>query len=347
MKNVSIPQVSDNLQLMELMVEDGKKADPLYRPTPYWERFQAELISELKSQGLKDFRRRKNSIIERFGGVDLDPMEDFLYNSKDKALKPLQFAHKIKLGVNKSFGKNEHLERYNIAYEYGKKNNAVSLDRLSTTFLGNPAEIFEINGNLYSTLILNKYIEYAYCCKFVNFDTINTITELGTGAGKQVEVIKKLHPNICFYLFDIAPEQYVGEQYLSALFPNDVVSYRETRQIEELPPPEKGKIFIIGNWKIPHLKNFNYDLFWNSGSLDETEYAVAQNYLSFVNSQAKYVYLKMTSKGVRHTVHPVKLDDCRNFLTNFDLINKSDCLLIPKILPYMTYKFAFWKRIKD
>ncbi|MDE1817940.1 MAG: putative sugar O-methyltransferase [Thaumarchaeota archaeon] len=340
-------QVKDDLSLMELMIEDGKKAESLYRPTHYWARFQDELVNELRTDGLEDFRNRKKSIMVRFGGVDIDPMHEFLYDTNDLILKPFQIITKIKLGINKFLRKtDQQMERYTIARNYGIKNNAKPIENLSTTKLGNPSEIFEVKGKLYNSLILNKYIEYAYCCKFINFDNINTIVELGPGGGKQVEVIKRLHPHICFYLFDIAPEQYVCEQYLSALFPNDVVSYRETREMQDLPTPEKGKIFIIGNWKISQLKNLKFDLFWNSGSLDETEYEVAQNYLSYPNTQAKYVYLKMSSKGVRHTVHPVKLDDCKNFLTNFKLVDKSVCILVPKILPFMSYRFAFWEKTK-
>jgi len=339
-----VRQPLDDQTLMELMIEDGKNIPPLYKPTVYWQRFQEELENELRTKGLRDFRRRRNTILNRFGATDIDPIDDFLYNTKETRLLPLQIKLKIQLKLNQIFGRNEYKSRFKSTMSYGKRRNAKSLSLLEASEVGNPENIFEIEGRKYTTHLLQKYIEYAYCCKFINFNSINTIMELGAGGGKQVEVIKKLHPHVCFYLFDIAPEQYVCQQYLSALFPGDVISYRETRDLTALPEPEKGKIFVFGNWKLPEIKNLEYDLFWNSASLDETELPVAQNYLSFVNNNANYVYLKMSMKGVRGVKEPVTLLNCKSFMSNFELIDVSKILQIPKLLPFISYRFSLWRR---
>lgn len=332
--------IQDDISLMELMIDDLKKAPEIYRPTVYWARFQEEIAEELRQKGLKDFRRRKGSHLDRFGAVDVDPVWDFLYNTKDTVLIPLQILLKIK----QASMKDEKRNRYDTARKYGEKRNAKPLSSLQASVVGSPDDIFDIDGRKYTTHLLTKYVEYAYAAKFLNFDKINTVMEIGAGAGKQVEVLRKLHPHLCFYLFDIAPEQYVCQQYLSALFPNDVISHRDTRTMTEMPRPEKGKIFIFGNWKLPEIKNLEYDLFWNSASLDETELPVAQNYLSFVNRQARYIYLKMTIKGVRHTHQPVTIDNIKPTLSNFKLVNVSKMLQIPKILPWISYRFTFWER---
>jgi putative sugar O-methyltransferase len=336
-------EIIDDTPLMELMIDDLKKAPEIYRPTVYWARFQEDLAEELRQKGLKDFRRRKESHLDRFGAVDIDPVWDFLYNTKDNVLIPLQMALKLRL----KFAKNEKRDRYDIARKYGEERNARPLSSLQASEVGNPEDIFDVERRKYTTHLLTKYVEYAYASKFLNFDKINTVMEIGAGAGKQVEVLRKLHPHLCFYLFDIAPEQYVCQQYLSALFPNDVISYRDTRQMTEMPTAEKGKIFIFGNWKLPSIKNLEYDLFWNSASLDETELPVAQNYLSFVNKQARYIYLKMTMKGVRHTQQPVTIENIKPTLSNFKQVDASKMLQLPKILPWISYRFTFWEKFQN
>jgi putative sugar O-methyltransferase len=56
-------------------------------------------------------------------------------------------------------------------------------------------------------------------------------------------------------------------------------------------------IFVFGNWKLPELKDFSYDLFWNSASFQEMEPDVVLNYLSYVNRQTKkYVFLNEMMK---------------------------------------------------
>jgi len=132
----------------------------------------------------------------------------------------------------------------------------------------------------------------------MDFDSIDTMMEIGSGSGKQIEVIRKLHPDVCFYVIDVPPQLYVCEQYLSVLFPDSVVSYRRTRTMKIIPEERQGKVFIIGNWKIPELASLNYDLFWTSASFQEMEPDIVLNYLKYVNQQVnKYVFLCEVMEG--------------------------------------------------
>ena len=111
----------------------------------------------------------------------------------------------------------------NLCYEYaaccGALNHAVPLDSIDASTVGNPLDVFYVDGKAYTTSYLNYYLDYAYCCRFVDFGNVATVAELGSGVGKQVEVLRKCHPHLCFYLFDIPPQLYVCHQYLSSVFP--------------------------------------------------------------------------------------------------------------------------------
>src|SRR5439155_3445573 len=66
-------QVPDNPSLLDRMMSDLTRCDQLYRPTNYWAYYEQHFVPELKRQGLRDFRRRRRSVLTSFGGTDLRP----------------------------------------------------------------------------------------------------------------------------------------------------------------------------------------------------------------------------------------------------------------------------------
>ena len=64
-------QVSNDLELLRLMMEDSEKNLEIYHTSNYWNVYEKRLIPELQKLGLKDFRRRKNSFLSKFGATDL------------------------------------------------------------------------------------------------------------------------------------------------------------------------------------------------------------------------------------------------------------------------------------
>ena len=52
--------------------------------------------------------------------------------------------------------------------------------------------------------ILGFYIQYVYCCNFINFDDVKIMVELGSGSGKQIEVMKVIS-DICFWYLISSP----------------------------------------------------------------------------------------------------------------------------------------------
>lgn len=118
-----------------------------------------------------------------------------------------------------------------------------------------------------------------------------------------------------------------------------------------IPQIEKGKIYIFGNWKFPIIENLNIDLFWNAASFQEMEPDVVANYLKYVNTQAKYVYLyeRMDGKELASelkgggVLQKTTIKEYINGLNNFILIDISRAIR-PK------YKFAvntFFKKRRN
>ena len=362
----NVEQVKDDPELLKLMMKDSSTQSELYRPTKYWANYEKSFMPELLSLGLKDFRRRKNSILNTFGATDLSPfsistrfntsslVRSFLLNLFKIKLKIKKMQKGIQLDSDEFYSSNDsdiNYSCYQLAKSYGEEMGAKPVQEFEASIVGNPENIFYVNKKLYTISLLSYYVMYAYCCKFMSFDSINFFMEIGNGSGKQIEVIKKLYPNLSFFIFDIPPQLYVAEQYLSAIFPDSVVSYRKTREMNTIPDQCKGKIFIFGNWKISELKNFEYDMFWNSTSFQEMEPHVVLNYLKYVNQQTKkYIFLHLMPKGVKKnskntsmTVNAqTKLKHYTKGLNNFQIIDNSTGIRIPRVSPYTPYRYLFW-----
>jgi putative sugar O-methyltransferase len=78
-----------------------------------------------------------------------------------------------------------------------------SLNEIGVSDIGEPAILYENNGRKIEYQTLDLYSRCAYVAKFMDFNKINTIVELGSGSGAQAELIAKLHPGITLVLLDV------------------------------------------------------------------------------------------------------------------------------------------------
>ena len=346
-----VSQVKDDLELLDLMISDMYAASEFYKPTNYWELYEKVFLSQLRSKGLHDFRRNKRmSVLSSFGATDVVTPYSRLTDQFLKSSILRKFSRLVSLVYAGVDLQDVRKLCYNFANIYGAKCGAKPLAKFEASTIGNPEDIFTIEGRLYTTSLLYYYLQYAYCCQFINFDSIESVMEIGSGSGKQVEIIKKLHPHLSFYVFDIAPQLYVCEQYLSALFSDSIISYRQTRKMTIAPKPSDNKIFIFGNWKLPELANFKYNLFWNSASFQEMEPDIVLNYLKFVNKQAQYAFLHeamngkeiASAKGQHGVLKQTRLEHYKEGLLDFELKDMSESIFLPR--QEGSYSLSFWKK---
>lgn len=357
-------QVADDRALLELMIRDMRNSPEIYRPTNYWAVYESRFLPLLRAQGLRDFRRRRNSILTSFGATDL-PVRREINLARSKIFNN-RFSRRIPLWINSIEAVSAWLNRAlpfdpgldpeaaaRLAFEFvrakGAERGARPLEQLDVSLYGNPEDTFRVNERVYTTSILFYYMEYAYCCQFIDFDRLALFAEVGSGSGKQVEVIKKLHPGIAFVLLDIPPQLYVCHQYLRAVFPQAVVPYHETRRLEVLRP-EAGKIYLLGTWQLPLLERASIGLFWNAASFQEMEPDVVLNYLGVASRRAQRVFLQEAMAGMQvarrrgrlGVLTPTTLEHYRRGLSNFRLVHQA-----PSLTPFgpsSEYSDSFWDR---
>jgi putative sugar O-methyltransferase len=368
------PQVEDDPGLLDLMLEDLHAGPALYQPGNYWANYEKILVPELRTSGLRDFRRRRASIVNTFGAADFAPITAELNtppanpeSNRRVRVKRLilELAQRVRpasralraLGGSYVGASLEGVRQLCYAYAsaYGKSNGAKPLEDFSASTAGNPEDVFDVDGRTYTTSMLQSYMLYAYCCRFANFDAIQSVMELGSGSGKQIEVIRKLHPHLSFFLFDIPPQLYVCEQYLRAVFPGSVVSYRDTRALQGIGRPVPGSIYMFGTAKLPELEDLRWDLFWNAASFQEMEPDLVLNYLAFVNRETRrHVFLQENMEGMhqarRRGEHGVlqrtTMEHYQQGLPDFGLVDLCEAIDLQRLRTSSKslYSFSFWNR---
>jgi putative sugar O-methyltransferase len=363
--------MEDDLALLDLMLADQQTAPKIFQPTNYWRNYIGVVLPEIRRYGLRGFRGREGSFLSTFGATDPGPQWRVLLdnrrinNHKTRRVPGLfQLVSWLDRAVTETIGQRvlhasmvygfspADIERraYDRASEVGRESGARAIEELTISLEGDPKHVFHVNGKPMTMSLLNYYMSYAYTCRFVDLAKTSLIVELGPGSGKQVEVVAKLHPSVCYFLFDMPPQLYVCEQYLKAVFGDRVVSYRECRNMTAPPKSAAGTIYLFGNWQFPMIETIKTDLFWNVASLQEMEPDVVETYLASVDKCTEAVYLKEMMGGMAQAARPGEhgvlertvLEHYERFLPSFRRID-----IRPAVLPlsmHTGFDDSFWIR---
>ena len=294
-----VAQVEDDVRLLNRMLADMKAAPPIYQPTNYWAPYERPVLAELRA-GLRDFRRSPKNVLSVFGATDVPPA--MLTSISDVPAEASATVRDLVAELNRMLAAGLHVlpndlavtDVFDLAYSYclaqsSATTRVVSIDELDVSRVGNPYG-FERDGRFLTNSALYYYMRYAYVAEHLDLHDVDVVIELGSGSGKQVEVLKRLYPHLTFVLVDLAPQLYVAERFLHAVFPNDVVPYRATRE----PGPVEirpGQIHFVGNHRIADLDPDGRVLFWSAASMGEMEPDVVAHYGKAVTSIADWLYL--------------------------------------------------------
>lgn len=304
-------QIADDIALLDLMMTEMSAAPENFRTTAYWDYYKNATLDVLRTNGLHDLRRIQNAEITSFGcyegplfrtaeelrlrGLnepDIDAIISFV-----KVLEKHPNLDFMPLG--RSLSDIIHLELRALDLEAQLINpNAVSIFKLDGSLVGNPRSKFRVEGNWYTQQLIDKYRLYLECFRVFDLTTVDTVVELGAGMGQQIEVLHKLHPHLSFVIIDIPPQLYVSHQYLTTVFGDDVVDYRNTNHgpLETLEP---GKLYFLGPWMMPQLKPRGWTLLWNARSFQEMSEKSIKTYHDSFRRFAQGLFLMNRTKGFR------------------------------------------------
>lgn len=293
--------------LLERMMGELARADPMYRPTNYWQLYQAPVVGELRRLGLARFRRRRHTLLETFGATDTRITAEVGVAGRWSArLSPIArrlFGAVPGLRVNVAGVAPDEVTAY--FFERVREKFAVAsleVSRCGMTTIGEPEDVIEREGSLWSMAHLQHGAMVADALRFMPFGGQSVFCELGAGLGRTVEVLARLFPDATFLVFDIPPQLYVAHQYLTAVFGSRVVPYGSLGEgalvDSAIPGHLRGRIIIEPSWRVPAWRRVHVDVFWNSASFQEMEPDVVTNYLESVAAMTPgHVYINALPGG--------------------------------------------------
>lgn len=321
----------DVSQLMPL-IDAYRNAPKEFQATRYWQTYEQPILRELERVDFRRVRSGEYPILATFGFGDTV----YIYHPHEagwrKAVKRFIHRHVIKDRGMLPYRLNlTNLQRiaYNRCELVGELCSARPVSELQMSTFGSPTDQFEIDGRKYSVHFLDYYIRYCFAHKQVQFKGDETVVELGSGSGTQIEVLKRLYPDMTILCFDMPAQLFLCEQYFSQAMDVPIVPARETLRWTDLNGIRPGHIHFLGNWQIPLLKKTEFDCFWSAASFGEMEPDVVDNYLKHVRPGAKWIYLMQARHGketdaTARVERTTTFDDYNSFLSDFELVDSQD-----------------------
>jgi hypothetical protein len=177
------------------------------------------------------------------------------------------------------------------------------------------------------------------------------LVELGSGSAYQIEVLKKLYPELTILCYDLPAQIFLCEEYLAhALSREEMVGTDETLGWSSLGGVKRGRVHMFGGWQFALFKTFQWDVFWNAASFGEMEPDIVDHYLSYVRGNAKWIYLLQARHG-KETVgrarvgKPITFDYYDAMLKGYQMKREQDSFQAHKRLSASGGYFeAIWLR---
>lgn len=314
------------------LIEAYRKAPEEFQATRYWQTYEKQILDELREVDINRIRSGEYPILGTFGFGDTV----YVYHPHEpgwrKAVKKFVHRHVLKdRGILPYRLDLPSLQKmaYHQCELVGQLCSARPVSELEMSTFGSPTDQFRIEDRTYSVQFLNFYVRYCFAHKHMRFAGNETVVELGSGSGTQIEVLKRLFPDMTILCFDMPAQLFLCEQYLSNALDTAIVSSRETINWTDLSSVRPGHVHFLGNWQIPMLADYSYDCFWNAASFGEMEPDVVQNYLRYVQPGANWVYLMQARHGketgaTARVKRPTTFEDYDRFLNGFELVESHD-----------------------
>lgn len=322
------------MQNLDRLLNEYKNAPAIFQAGRYWKAYEDKIANEIKKADFEQLRSGKYPIFGTFGfteSVYNYPVNmPFHTRMIKKMIRSLFITNKATLPYSLRLSDIREMA-YNYCLSQGQIANAKSIAELETSTFGNPDDLFEMKGKKYTMQFLNFYLRFCFAQQTLNLKGDEIVVELGSGSGFQVEVLKKIFPNLTILCFDLPAPLYLCEQYLSkALGEDQMVTSDKTIGATDLNTVvRKGKVHMFGNWMFPLLSNYKIDVFWNGASFGEMEPEIVKNYLSYIKNITQYVFLLQARKGKESSksagvVTPITFSDYDAMLDGFKLIKEAD-----------------------
>lgn len=333
------------------LIRASENTAPIYNPGPYWKHYQQKIHDTVSGADMNELRSGKYKVFNHFG------FSEYAYREIKSTKQKLRILGSV---FRNLFLRSRAIIPYDLdirdvqlmAYHHGelyaKLTQTPGPENYSISTFGNPTDQFKIGKNTYNILSLSYFLRMCFVNKNMRFRGDEIIVELGSGSCHQIEVLKKIYPDLTVLCFDLPGPLFLGEKFMEGVFGKEkIVSSQKCMHWENLDKLEKGKIHFFGNWQCEMIRNFGYDLFWNAASFGEMEPSIVKHYIQVFTPSAKNVYLLQATKGKeKHRVNdPISFSDYSTWLEGFEQTDAETAYKAHKPLSASGgYTQAFWRK---
>lgn len=279
--------LEDDKALLQKMIDTQKKVPLIYQPGSYW--FEKTKIShnELLSKGIKNFRSMDNNATQSYGdallldatlqyngvkGVLARLAKNFFpFNKFILAQKQLTRAYIKELikAESSALNSSERVRYLLEKYKISEGQLLGEVDRKSIVYSEMRSHHFIHMLDLLDTMI-----------EEITIVDGSTYMEIGGGFGVNVCLMAQNFPQVKKYIYvDIAPNLYVGTQFLKANFGKPVKDFSNYESQSTINFADNNELEII--CLLPHQTQYiasEIDIFHNANSFVEMPKEVVRNY---------------------------------------------------------------------
>jgi len=328
--------IMNSLDLLELMLSDMENADPLYRPTNFWQSGLPTIINDLRSNGFDNFRCHKSANLF-YAPTYAESKLHTIARPLILLLRPFRLLKRVRrletILTHAVDGTANANCQYKI-FHSSLKSIRSPWAELSESKIG-AGERFEFDGRCYSRSFLNYLLGLIFLEKNFNVDNVRSVLEIGGGYGTLGEIYLKAYSDSFYIDIDIPPVAAVSSFYLAKLFgENAVLTYERSREMQVIDITELRKKYrcaVLCPWQLPRLTG-EVDLFVNYISFQEMEPEVVQNYINHVQPltrsfvllrNSKHGKIQVAKEGKVGVFSPITTDDLDKMFDQFSLTGRN------------------------
>jgi putative sugar O-methyltransferase len=284
-------RMTDDPELLDLMLEDMATRDFLFQPARYWEHVNLRLEQTIRQNGVTALRSSAHEVFRHFGASTFQDVSRIssLHNRYTHArlvrlLRNVPILGSLLSRIDSDIGRIVENERMIISkcmkaiYDLAEEIDRDGLSRLEDSLQGAPDHYVSRNGKFYTAECLSYFVNLRRATKDIDVGDSPKILEIGGGYGGLCEVATRLWGQSTYVIVDIPHTAYCSTQYLKACFPGRVVDYRQTRMLDRISVEDlTGRIVVLCPWQVDAIRS-KFDLFFNFCSFQEMTPAIVQNY---------------------------------------------------------------------
>lgn len=266
--------------ILRSTLDDMEAADPLYRPTSFWDAGFDTLVRDIGDRGLETFKSWPSAAFffyprygQGFTDATLARAVHFLRELNPRATEAFIHRHLVDAcEVNRDIDV--------VLAMLDRDRLPIDVEHQGESVIGSPPQRYRPFGAGGPTVgrPYTNYLKILAAVSRVIDRELKSVLEIGSGFGVLGEILRTNDPTVQYVNVDIPPLSTVAHYYLSSVFP--------TAPMASALDLRDGSTFELGagqpcgsfsSWQLPQLVG-SPDMCINAFSFQEMEPAVVENY---------------------------------------------------------------------